>query len=354
MYSLGELMIKAQKNNNTINISEILDLNLKSAECEVLIDELKSKNININYDFIEEMDNELDDIFCVDPVKQYIRSISKIKLLSPEESNELFNEYRISGSEEIRQKLIVSNLKLVVNIAKEYTWRLKNNSHEFLDIIQEGNKGLMIAVERFDPNLGNKFSSYAKWWILSAIESSLITTGKFIKIPPYILNDYQKIQKYKAKMNSDKNIELTDLEIAQILGISEKKAKNVLSVCNRTIVSMDEPIFEDNKLTRINYISVDNAYIEDIIIEKMNYELIKDIMISGLTEREFFAISYRFGIINEVNNIPGQKTFEEVGLALGITRQAVNQIFKKAYEKIKLEYEIRMSGNVSDKKKIKN
>ena len=162
-------------------------------------------------------------------VRQYLNEVKQIPRLSDEEQTKLFYEYSVTKDSKIREKIISSNLMLVVSVAKDYIQRLKTNLvNDYLDIIQEGNKGLIVAVEKYDVTLGCKFSSYAVYWIKQAIGRCLMETNGKIRLPIGIIESYWKIQKYKTEVEKQTGRKIKSLDAALALGMKKERAEYVI------------------------------------------------------------------------------------------------------------------------------
>lgn len=343
MKNIESIIELANKNDKKINFEDILELNLTDDEYNTLINKLEQNGITIKE---EEGCNNIEDkqrddvigIYAGDNVKIYLNEIKNIPMLSPEETLELFFEYNIEKSEEIRQRIIESNLRLVVSIAKKYIHLLKNNSNDFLDIIQDGNDGLIRAVEKFDVTMGNRFSTYATWWIRQRIERSLKGSGKNIRLPINVVEAYSKIQKYKAMVCDSTKTDVDVSELAQMLGVTSERVEEIVTAVETVEIGLHETTKNSEKVRIIDVVPSDELSVEDTVINKLDYEIINQIMRDKLTLREFFVVSCKNGIVNEVNKYPKDKTLQEVGDILGVTRECIRQILCRAYRKIGREY----------------
>lgn len=263
---------------------------------------------------------------CTDPtdiVHIYLNEIGQYPILSREEEISLFKRISI-GDAEARVRLINSNLKLVVSVAKRYT----NQGLPFIDLVQEGNMGLMKAIDKFEYERGFKFSTYAIWWIRQAIVRSLSDTGHTIRIPVHMSEKISKVTKARNKLRQSIGREPTPKEISEALNgtIPEKKIVEIQKI-TQEIISLDAPV--------AGYSSEDNTYadfIEDTESvtpdQHVNNGVLEDIcsdLMSKLNDREKLIIELRFGFLD------GKKyTLEEVGKKMGITRERVRQLEKHA------------------------
>lgn len=340
MVKIEELVEKAYKNNKTIETSDILDLELTDDEYVEVISALNLRGINIEEETYEQDDSELDKSVLSNDFKLYLKDIGNRPLLSADEEKELFIKYQETRDPKIREKIIVSNLRLVISVANRYKSRLDNNTNDLLDLIQEGNAGLIKAVEKFDISFGNKFSTYAVWWIRSAIEKSLDDKGRTIRVPLTVTHAYNKIQKQKKEAELRGESNLNEYEIARSLGINEEKAAEIIEAGSRVVVSANSRISEEDAAEIIDCIADPVPLLEEEIIVKADFEFIEKIMRNTLTKVEFFVVCSKLGIVNEVNDCPECKRLREVGEVLGVTRERVRQILFRAYKKIRTQYKI--------------
>lgn len=355
MEKIDELIQNAY-NQKKIYLFDILDLGLTYDDYNILVEFLATKGIKIieeypNLNNKQDFDIEYDRNLQV----QYINEIAKIPLLGEQEEKRLFYEYRRTRNNDIREKLICSNLRLVLKIAFEYKWRLRNNAYEFIDLIQEGNKGLMRAVEKYDVSLGHKFAIYAPWWIRHSMKQFLNDATSQIKLPVNISETYWSIQRRKRDIKKETGKSVSDFEVAASMGISNKRTKSIVDKFSYNFFSIDENVLGDPQMTNHDLIgNTEQKTIEDLVIEKMEFEIIDRIMKTKLSQREYFIVSCRNGIINDVNKTTGPKRMEEIGKMLGLSRQRVKQLLDESYQIIKEEYERQnIEGNKLDNIKIK-
>ena len=336
MEYLENLLKQASENKQTICIDDIISLNLSEEEYSAVVNVLKQKGISI----VESVEPSIDvDAFTDDIVRQYLLEISQIPVLTPEEERALFEEYAATGSKQIRNKIIDSNLKLVVSIAKKSSVKMHNTTLSLLDLIQDGNEGLMKAVDKFDVSLGYKFSTYATWWIRQAISRGIICTGRTVRLPVHMSDEYSKIKKYISEIVVRDGVEPTEEEIAEALKTTPERIREVLSMVeltNTTHCSLDDPIGQENDAYYMDLVVDENQNVERMIEDKMTSYDMQEALREILQPREFFIISHRYGFVNEVNDSSEPKTLECLGGMMGLTRERVRQIEMKALKKIKV------------------
>lgn len=259
-----------------------------------------------------------------DPVRMYLKEIGKISLLSLDEETELSKRIA-EGDETAKNRLAESNLRLVVSIAKRYVGR----GMLFLDLIQEGNIGLMKAVEKFDAEKGYKFSTYATWWIRQAITRAIADQARTIRVPVHMVETINKLSRYQRQLTLELNREPTDEELAKKMGMSPDKVREVIKIAQDP-VSLETPIGEEEDSHLGDFVPDEsNMSPEDFTIHEMLKEEIGDVLLT-LTEREEQVLRLRFGLDD---GFP--KTLEEVGQMFGVTRERIRQIEAKALRKLR-------------------
>jgi len=334
MNQIEQLVEKIVKSKKNVSIDDIMNLNLEESQYNVLMTELNKKGIKIDNDEPEKEDNTKLITMSDDIVKQYLLEISMYPLLTAEEEKELFTKYQETREENLRQKIICSNLRLVVNIAKKYYTSTKVTTNSFLDLVQDGNKGLMKAVEKFDVNLGYKFSTYATWWIRQEM-SRCLYNARTIRVPVHAVELYNKMKKIIELETAKTGKEPTYLEIAQALGYKEEQIKHILDIMENLPVSLDEPIGDEKDSFLYDMIASDEESVEDIASNSVLSENLHNLMLKALNPREIQVVSARCGIVNEYNDNPYRATLEEIGNKLNITRERVRQIEAKAYRRLR-------------------
>ena len=259
-----------------------------------------------------------------DPVRMYLKEIGKISLLSLDEETELSKRIA-EGDEMAKNRLAESNLRLVVSIAKRYVGR----GMLFLDLIQEGNIGLMKAVEKFDAEKGYKFSTYATWWIRQAITRAIADQARTIRVPVHMVETINKLSRYQRQLTLELNREPTDEELAKKMGMSPDKVREVIKIAQDP-VSLETPIGEEEDSHLGDFVPDEsNMSPEDFTIHEMLKEEIGDVLLT-LTEREEQVLRLRFGLDDG-----SSKTLEEVGQMFGVTRERIRQIEAKALRKLR-------------------
>ena len=264
------------------------------------------------------------DVKINDPVRMYLKEIGRINLLTSDEEFE-YAKRAEEGDEEAKRMLAESNLSLVVSIAKRYVGR----GMLFLDLIQEGNIGLMKAVDKFDPTKGYKFSTYATWWIRQAITRAIADQARTIRVPVHMVETINKLARVQRQLTQDLNREPTDEEIAKKLGISIEKVREVYKI-SQDPVSLETPIGEEDDSHLGDFIKDERTMgpEEYATIEMLKEEL--QGVLGTLTDREEKVLRLRFGLDD------GQcRTLEEVGQIFGVTRERIRQIEAKALRKLR-------------------
>ena len=273
----------------------------------MLDDEEITKDMNIN-----------------DPVRMYLKEIGRISLLSPDEELRLSIDVA-NGNEDAKRMLAESNLRLVVSIAKRYVGR----GLLFLDLIQEGNIGLMKAVDKFDYGKGYKFSTYATWWIRQAITRALADQARTIRVPVHMVETINKMSRIQRQLTLELNREPTEEEIAERMKIPVERVREIIKI-SQDPVSLDTPIGEEEDSHLGDFIpDRDSMSPEEFTVNEMLKEQIGSVLMT-LTEREAQVLKLRFGLIDGTC-----RTLEEVGQIFGVTRERIRQIEAKALRKLR-------------------
>ena len=334
-------LIKKGKDQGKITYEE-LAVALKGLEVDNdSLDDLYNSLIENNIQIVGEDDENADkdgesapiilndaeitkDININDPVRMYLKEIGRISLLTPEEEMEL--SIRVAnGDEEAKNRLAESNLRLVVSIAKRYVGR----GLLFLDLIQEGNIGLMKAVDKFDYDKGYKFSTYATWWIRQAITRALADQARTIRVPVHMVETINKMARIQRQLTLELNREPTEEELAKKMGISVEKVRDVIKI-SQDPVSLETPIGEEDDSHLGDFVKDINAMTpEEYATNEILKEEIKAVL-ETLQEREQEVLELRFGLIDGTSH-----TLEEVGKRFNVTRERIRQIEAKALRKLR-------------------
>lgn len=267
----------------------------------------------------------LEDDIADDSVRLYLREIGKIPLLSADEELELANKV-VAGDIGAKEKMAEANMRLVVSIAKRYVGR----GLDLLDLIQEGNTGLLRAVEKFDPDKGFKFSTYATWWIRQAITRAIADQARTIRIPVHMVETINKLLRTQRRLTQELNREPTNDEIAQAMEIDVDKVEHIMKI-KQDISSLDASIRDDEEDSVLADFIEDEDTIspEESATGQLLKEHVKE-MLSALTEREQKILRLRFGLEDGKSH-----TLEEVGQEFSVTRERIRQIEAKALAKLR-------------------
>ena len=264
------------------------------------------------------------DLTINDPVRMYLKEIGQIKLLTLEEESKLADRVA-EGDEEAKSILAEANLRLVVSIAKRYVGR----GMLFLDLIQEGNIGLMKAVEKFDVSKGYKFSTYATWWIRQAITRAIADQARTIRVPVHMVETINKLARVQRQLTLELNREPSEEELAKKMNMSIEKIHEIYKISQEP-VSLETPIGEEDDSHLGDFVPDEhNMSPEDFATNEMLKDEIADVLLT-LTEREEKVIRLRFGLEDGKS-----RTLEEVGQMFGVTRERIRQIEAKALRKLR-------------------
>lgn len=341
---LKGLLAFAKEHKNALEHQEIVDyfkgISLTETQSEKILDYLDEHGVDVlrqkDADALEDLEEEEEvdvseaalevpeGISTDDPVRMYLKEIGKIPLLTADEEIELAKRME-KGDPEAKRRLAESNLRLVVSIAKRYTGR----GMQFLDLIQEGNLGLIKAVEKFDYKKGYKFSTYATWWIRQAITRGIADTGRTIRVPVHMVETINKTLRMTRTLLQELGREPTPEEVAERLNVSVSRVREVLKI-SRDPVSLDTPIGEEDDSHLGDFIEDDSALspADSAAFSMLRAELAT--ALESLTDRERQVVKLRFGLEDG-----RARTLEEVGKEFNVTRERIRQIEAKALRKLR-------------------
>ena len=323
------------KNHETVNQEEFMRSVLEKNDIDVLqvVEEDDTDVPEDELGMIEDNGDEESDLMDLsipdsinieDPVRMYLKEIGKVPLLTAEEEIELAKRME-NGDEEAKKRLAEANLRLVVSIAKRYVGR----GMLFLDLIQEGNLGLIKAVEKFDYNKGFKFSTYATWWIRQAITRAIADQARTIRIPVHMVETINKLVRVSRQLLQELGREPTPEEIAERMEIPVERVREILKISQEP-VSLETPIGEEEDSHLGDFIQDDNVPVPaDAAAFTLLREQLKEVL-GTLTEREQKVLRLRFGLDDG-----RARTLEEVGKEFNVTRERIRQIEAKALRKLR-------------------
>lgn len=336
---IKEIMEKGKK-KELLSYKEIASafsgVEVTPEEIELLYEELEKEGIELVEDLDKELEaieisnEEINDLSVPegvnidDHVKMYLKEIGKVDLLSADEERNLA-ERMAEGDEEAKKKLAESNLRLVVSIAKRYVGR----GMLFLDLIQEGNLGLIKAVDKFDYQKGYKFSTYATWWIRQAITRAIADQARTIRIPVHMVETINKLVRVQRQLVQELGREPSIEELAEALNMPEDKVREISKISQEP-VSLETPIGEEEDSHLGDFIPDDEAQAPQ---DAASYVLLKEQLnevLNTLTPREAMVLRLRFGLDDG-----SQRTLEEVGKEFDVTRERIRQIEAKALRKLR-------------------
>ena len=337
-------LIEHGKQSGKLTTQEITDVlescDFDAEQIDKLYDDVEANNIDIIDDFTvdEDLDAALylandddldmalstDQIAIDDPVKIYLKEIGRVPLLTPEEEIELAQRMA-QGDPYAKKRLSEANLRLVVSIAKRYVGR----GMQFLDLIQEGNLGLIKAVEKFDYTKGYKFSTYATWWIRQAITRAIADQARTIRIPVHMVETITKVKKVSSTLLHKNGREATAEEIAEELKLPLDRVREIIRI-SQDPVSLETPIGEEEDSHLGDFIPDEEAPAPAEAASQMLLKEQLDDVLGTLTEREGKVLRLRFGLDDG-----RQRTLEEVGKEFNVTRERIRQIEAKALRKLR-------------------
>jgi RNA polymerase primary sigma factor len=339
------LLIKRGRDQGFLTQDEILEIFTDAEERLAELDDLYDKLLGEGIDVFEsvaadqldsdekakeklereiEILSKLGGAESTDPVRQYLREIGKVPLLDAEEEVELAKRFE-KKEKRAKDKLTESNLRLVVSIAKKYIGR----GLSLLDLIQEGNQGLIRAVEKYNWRKGFKFSTYATWWIRQAITRAIADQARTIRIPVHMVETINKLYRISRRLMQELGREPTAEEVAEQAEIDADRVREIFKIAQET-TSLEQPVGEDNESFLGDFIP-DESQLSPV--DQASKQLLKDHLdevLSTLTDREARVLKLRFGLEGSK-----QMTLEEVGKVFGVTRERIRQIEAKALRKLK-------------------
>ena len=367
---IEKLAQKAKESKNVINVSEINDTfkgeSLTPEQMESIYAYMEEKGIEVSEELmdnaeptekdlsgndsvadtllLDDFDDDFSDDFLKDgeedidldavdllegvgtddPVRMYLKEIGTVPLLSADEELELAKRHA-QGDEAAKERLIEANLRLVVSIAKRYTGR----GMSFLDLVQEGNLGLIKGVEKFDYTKGYKLSTYATWWIRQSVTRALADQARTIRVPVHMVETINKMSKMQRKLTLELGYEPSIQELAQALDMSEEKVMEIMQIA-REPASLETPIGEEDDSNLGDFVADSNVVTPEANVESVMLREHIDTLLGDLKERERQVIVLRFGLEDG-----HPRTLEEVGKEFNVTRERIRQIEAKALRKLR-------------------
>lgn len=338
-----EELFNQGKQRGSLTAKEITDaleeLNFDAKQIDKIYEKISNMNIEIKDNFDSDIDiesilqysdqdyddnSDADILLPDDSVKSFLKDIGKIPLLSAEEEIKLAERMK-NGDEAAKNRLIEANLRLVVSIAKKYVRR----GMQFLDLIQEGNMGLIKAVEKFDYTKGFKFSTYATWWVRQAITRAIADQARTIRIPVHMVETITRVKKAQSQLLHENGCEPNEEEIAEFLGMSVEKVREIIRIAQDP-VSLETPIGEEEDSHLGDFIPDEDAPAPaDEACASMLKQMLGEVL-DTLSDREKRVIILRYGLIDG-----RQRTLEEVGQEFQVTRERIRQIETKALRKLR-------------------
>jgi len=334
---LQEIENRASANNNSISYKDMMAIietnDVDPDVAEKIFDTLEAKGVeiipetNVEEENLSEVDLNTsagEGVGMDDPVRMYLKEIGKVPLLIAEQEQDLAQRM-LEGDQDAKDMLIEANLRLVVSIAKRYLGR----GMQFLDLIQEGNLGLIKAVDKFDHSKGFKFSTYATWWIRQAITRAIADQARTIRIPVHMVETINRLVRVQRSLIQELGREPEVEEIATEMGLPVEKVREIQKISQEP-VSLEKPIGEEEDSHLGDFIPDDDALSP---ADQVAYTLLKEQLIEamgGLTPREEKVLRLRFGLDDG-----RQRTLEEVGREFNVTRERIRQIEAKALRKLR-------------------
>ena len=352
LQQLEQLVALGKSKNNTLDINDINnafhDNRLDAEKMEQVYNYLESKGIDVlrvmtdeptpeeqvvlsgdeDDEFVNEEDEEEIDLDAIDlldhEVRMYLKEIGTVPLLTSDEELELAKR-KAEGDVRAKERLIEANLRLVVSIAKRYTGR----GMTFLDLVQEGNLGLIKGVEKFDYTKGYKLSTYATWWIRQSVTRALADQARTIRVPVHMVETINKMSKMQRKLTLELGYEPSTKELADALDMSEEKVMEIMQIA-REPASLETPIGEEDDSNLGDFVADNNAVTPEKNVEEVMLREHIDILLDDLKDREKQVVILRFGLEDG-----HPRTLEEVGKEFNVTRERIRQIEAKALRKLR-------------------
>lgn len=353
---LNKLVELGMKKNKTLDLNDINDFfageELTPEQMEYVYNYLEKKKIDVlrvmndeltpdesllldkdGLDFVEGEEEEeidlnnidlLDGVGTEDPVRMYLKEIGTVPLLTAEEEVELAKR-KAAGDTRAKDRLIEANLRLVVSIAKRYTGR----GMSFLDLVQEGNLGLIKGVEKFDYTKGYKLSTYATWWIRQSVTRALADQARTIRVPVHMVETINKMSKMQRKLTLELGYEPSIAELANALDMSEEKVMEIMQIA-REPASLETPIGEEDDSNLGDFVADSTTVTPEGNVENVMLKEHIDALLGDLKERERQVIVLRFGLLDG-----HPRTLEDVGREFNVTRERIRQIEAKALRKLR-------------------
>lgn len=309
---------------------DVLKEDIVSDDALLLDDSILLDHDGLDFEPDEEEEIDLDAIDLLegigteDPVRMYLKEIGTVPLLSNDEELELAKR-KAEGDTYAKDKLIEANLRLVVSIAKRYTGR----GMSFLDLVQEGNLGLIKGVEKFDYTKGYKLSTYATWWIRQSVTRALADQARTIRVPVHMVETINKMSKMQRKLTLELGYEPSTAELAKALDMSEEKVNEIMQIA-REPASLETPIGEEDDSNLGDFVADSNALTPEGNVESVMLREQINVLLGDLKERERQVIVLRFGLEDG-----HPRTLEEVGKEFNVTRERIRQIEAKALRKLR-------------------
>jgi len=314
------------ENNNIVVVPTIIDDAMLAEDDSLLLDDVDDdfSDDKMEEDIDLEAIDLLEGIGTEDPVRMYLKEIGTVPLLSAEEETRLAKR-KAEGDEYAKERLIEANLRLVVSIAKRYTGR----GMSFLDLVQEGNLGLIKGVEKFDYTKGYKLSTYATWWIRQSVTRALADQARTIRVPVHMVETINKMSKMQRKLTLELGYEPSVPELAEALEMTEDKVMEIMQIA-REPASLETPIGEEDDSNLGDFVADNTTMTPEKNVETVMLKEHIEGLLSDLKERERQVIVLRFGLEDG-----HPRTLEEVGKEFNVTRERIRQIEAKALRKLR-------------------